>query len=283
MVWPAIIGAAGSLIGGILGQSSQSDARKAAEAHNNQQIELQRQFAQSGLQWRADDAMAAYKKTGIHPLAMLGVQGPTYSPTNFVGSGSSPMGDAIASAGQGVSRAMLASQSEATRKEALAPLMDLQLKRGSLENELLEVRIASEKARLAQSATPSIPTGAAPTINHPGVEPNIFPDVSVARTPRGGYVVLPGKKAQERMEEIFGLGAEWFGRNRAWLATPEARQWVKAFLPKPPSNQEWRYNIPTGEWLPSYINYPDRHLPDVDTARGVRRYLNYEAPNYLTR
>lgn len=281
MFWAAAIPAIASLAGGLINSSNQKSAQsQAADAQANQ-IELQKQFAQSGLQWRANDAIAAYKATGIHPLAMLGVQGPSYTPTNVVGSTDTSIGDAVSNAGQGISRAMLATASEENRREAMKPLLALQLERGGLENELLRMRIASEHARLVQSASPTIPTG--PTINHPGVESKIIDDVSVARTPRGGYVVLPGKQAQERMEEIFGLGPEWFARNRAWLATEDARKWVKSFLPKPPNHMEWRYNVPTGEWLPSYLNYPDRHLPDVDTARGVRRYLNYEAPNYLTR
>lgn len=281
MVWPALIAAGASLVGGALNSRAQDVAAGRAQDQANNQMALQQEFALKGLTWRANDAMRAYKETGIHPLAMLGVQGPSYTPVNMVGGANTAMGDAIGSAGQGISRAMLAAQSEETRRDAVKPLLDLQLERGNLENHILRLRIASEEARMVQSANPAMPIG--PTINHPGVERKIIDDVSVARTPRGGYVVLPGKEAQSRMEEIFGLGPEWFARNRAWLASANARAWVKKFLPPAPANMEYRYNVPTGEWLPEYINYPDRHLPDTSTARGVRRYIGYEAPNYLTR
>lgn len=284
MVWPAIIAGAAALGGGIMNSIQAGNARDAQADNLNAQMAMQREFATTGLQWRAGDAIKAYEATGIHPLALLGVNTPTYTPVSASFEPDRSIGNALSDAGQGVSRAMMASASEETRRQAIEPLMKLQLERGNLENQVLRLRIASEEARLLQQSTPSVPTGPGPgTISHPGVESKIIDDVTVTRTPRGGFVTLPSEAAQQRMSEMFGLGPEWFARNRLWLTSPEARQWVKKYLPAPPAYHEWRYNAPTGEWLPSPIDYEDRHLPNTARARGVQRYIGYEAPNIFAR
>jgi len=58
-----ILGAASSLIGGIMGQNSQNNAIKSQENMAAQNIALQKEFAQSGIQWKVADAKAA----GVHP------------------------------------------------------------------------------------------------------------------------------------------------------------------------------------------------------------------------
>lgn len=84
MVWQAIGGIGGALVGGLFGRSSQRRAERAAE----------RQFA-TRIQTTVADAKAA----GIHPLAALGAStGPMPA---MVNSGS-PMGDAIGSAVAGL-------------------------------------------------------------------------------------------------------------------------------------------------------------------------------------
>lgn len=267
------IGALSSLIGGVIGGGTAASVNRNQEAQADANRTMQMAFATRGLTWRGEDAMEGYKRTGIHPLALLGTQGPSYTPTTFMPA-ENPIGRSIDSAGQNVSRAIMAGADRDIRSRALdlqTTVVENSAKRGSLENELLELNIAAAKARLMQGQGPPMPNVNG-TINHPGVEPKIFPDVSVSRTPRGGYVVLPGKEAQERMEEIFGLGPEWFMRNRAWLVTPEARQWVKRFLPSPGEYKEWQYNPPTGEWLPSYKDYGDRHFTNPDVARGADRW-----------
>lgn len=268
----SVLSAGASLLGGLFGSSDADKKNEMAANAAATQQGLQMDAMQHGITWRMRDIMRAYKESGVHPLALLGVQGPTYTPVTQAFQ-PSPLGESISRAGQDIARGMHASADRDLRGAAL----DLQRKalndaaeRGGLENDLLRVRIASEQARLVQSNNPPMPDAG---VNFPGVENKINPDVSLSRTPRGGYVVIPGKAVQERMEEMFGLGPEWFARNRAWLATPEARSWVQKFLPRPPQYHEWRYNIPTGEWLPSPVDYPDRHMPNAETARGVNRLI----------
>lgn len=276
----SVLAAAANIGGGLIGGGSSSAANKRVEEQAEANRQAQLTAMQHGITWRAQDVMNAYKSTGIHPLALLGVQGPTYSPVSSAFA-PSPVGESIGRAGQDIARGMHATADRDLRGAAL----ELQRKalndaaeRGGLENDLLRVRIASEQARLVQANNPPVPDSG---VNFPGVENRINPDVSLSRTPRGGYVVIPGKAVQERMEEMFGLGPEWFARNRAWLATPEARSWVQKFLPKPPSYHEWRYNVPTGEWLPSPVDYEDRHLPNAERARGVRRMIDAESAPFM--
>lgn len=289
MVWPAVIAGASAIAGGIMNQFSQSAARDDAAAHNAAQVAMQREFATTGLQWRAGDAIKAYQATGIHPLALLGVQTPSYTPTNFVGSGTSPMGDAIASAGQGVSRAMMASASEETRNAMTKPLIALQLERGVLENDLLRLRIASENARLVQERQPAMPTGntlipgqgntdksALPGAAH--VEKGVQPTIGFARVADGGLAVIPAKGFQERTEDYSYMPLMWVMRE---LAVPH----VTAAKYPPPASVEplkpyhkWSFGY-DGVWRqvvdPGLKEaYPDRHMmnrvaPGVMIPRGL--------------
>lgn len=272
----SVLSGAASLVGGIMSGEGNRKANEQAMEQAAYNRQYQEQFAKLGVTWRAEDVMNAYKKTGIHPLALLGTSGATYSPVSVSPIGGSGVGSGLAAAGQDISRGLMAGADRELREKALGmqeALMNTNAERGQLENELLKVRIMSEQAKLrGQLGPPAATPGATEQeINFPGVEKKVIPDVTVVRTPRGGYVVLPSNDAQQRMEEIFGLGPEWWARNRAWLATEDARQWVKSYLPKPPANMEWRYHPPTGEWLPSYVDYPDRHMrSDVDRRTGER-------------
>ncbi|MEM2002536.1 MAG: hypothetical protein QXT77_07835, partial [Candidatus Methanomethylicaceae archaeon] len=115
MVLPALIGAAGSLLGGLFGSSAKK-----------QEVAYQREFAQHGVRWRVADAQAA----GIHPLAALGANLPSYQPVG--------LGDDLArgfsDAGQSLARAMQAKQSAPERAMARES-MRLDLERKRLENE----------------------------------------------------------------------------------------------------------------------------------------------------
>ena len=63
-----LIAGVGSLIGGLMGRDAQRDANEAQERMAAQNIALQREFAQQGIQWKVVDA----RKAGISPLYALG-------------------------------------------------------------------------------------------------------------------------------------------------------------------------------------------------------------------
>lgn len=104
-------------------------------------IALQKEFAQSGVRWKVDDARAA----GIHPLAALGAQTSSFSPvsvgldkpeTNFSGMG------------QDLGRALKAASSNAEREaqdERESRRLELEGKR--LSNDALRAEIASKQIR----------------------------------------------------------------------------------------------------------------------------------------
>lgn len=189
---PAILGgllsAGSSLIGGLFGSSSQDKAIQAQQALNQQNIDLQKQFAQNGLQWRAQDATAAQTATGINRLALLGA--PTASFSNNVGSfpTDSPMGAGIASAGQDIQRAINAYADANDRKS-------------ELQNKLLEAQIANVNSDTVKNqAAASKQVTQAPTAPTP-----LFQDFV---DDKGRHFRLPSGKASSAMQNWASLPAQ---------------------------------------------------------------------------
>jgi len=134
------------------------------QADKEQDRALQREFAQSGVQWRVKDAQAA----GIHPLAAIGMQGASYSPSplqvgTFQGQaptvqpefGQDDSPRYLAAAGQDIGRAIQATRTAMDRDVAFDTTSKaLSLQKMGLENELL----ASQIQRLKVNANPSFPS-----------------------------------------------------------------------------------------------------------------------------
>lgn len=151
-----LIGAAGSLLGGLFGQSSARSAQRQQMQLAQQQMAMQREFAQQGVRWRVEDAKAA----GVHPLFALGAQTHSFTPQSVGISADNSMGDAIASAGQSLGRAAQAGMSSQERDAATA-LTTLQLEKAGLENELLRTEIVGKKRAQLGPAMPSLASGGA--------------------------------------------------------------------------------------------------------------------------
>lgn len=140
LVASALIGAGGSVLGGLFGQRSQ---QKMAEAN----IKYQKQFAKNAVQWKTEDSL----KAGIHPLFGLGAQTHSFAP---VAVGDS-IGPAISQAGQEIGRAVGASmtgEQQATSKV----LATLGVERASLENDLLRSQIRAINAPGSPPPLPSV-------------------------------------------------------------------------------------------------------------------------------
>lgn len=145
----ALIGAGASLLGGVLGNRAQKEQNKANEAQALRQENLQREFAQSGIQWKVKDAEAA----GVHPLFALGANTTSYQPTS-VGGGASNF-DFVGQAGQNIGRAIDATRS--TPASALAlQAGKIQLEGLQLDNELKRTQLASA-IQTNMSAHPGLP------------------------------------------------------------------------------------------------------------------------------
>lgn len=247
--------------------------------------DIQREFAQNGVQWRVNDARAA----GIHPLAALGMQGassspiqigttgstgipsanPVTSPAPQPGVGSSAMGNAVASFGQDLSRAITATATEIEREKQVSSASSLlALENQALQNKLLASQIAKTSGAAVGPSFPS--SGGKRAIDGQGNTPLIKfepaevtrtrsatphtqegknPEVQYFNTPYG-QVHAPGKQFKEAIEDdIFNEGAhairsrlpsmlgfrdyappESPGKNKAWVFNPVLQTWQKKTL-----------------------------------------------------
>lgn len=135
----------GDVVKGVFGREAADAAKDANLAINDKNIAMQKEFAQHGIQWRVEDAI----KAGVHPLAALGAQLHSFSPTAV---GVEP-DDSLAQMGQDISRSVYSTMSGESRVQAK---MDaLRIERGELENMLL----ASQIAKLNGQVGPPMPTG----------------------------------------------------------------------------------------------------------------------------
>lgn len=148
---PALIAAGASIAGGLLTSKSQDKANQINQENAIRQEALQREFAQNSVQWKAADAL----KAGIHPLYALGAPTTSYSPVTVGAQASTGLGSGIAAAGQDISRAMQATQSQPARDAAFVKTSQaLTLTKMGLENELLASQIAKQRAQIG----PPVPT-----------------------------------------------------------------------------------------------------------------------------
>lgn len=239
-----IIGGIGSLVGGYF---------QSKGAQKN--IEQQRLFARSGIQWRVEDA----KKAGIHPLYALGANTTSFSPV--------PVGDmGMAAAGQHLGRAINTTMSPTQRlTEFQQTSQSLQLKNMDLQNQLL----SSQIARLNQTPNPALPSAnqrwlvdgqgqtALSDDSRSGVpgtlisesplkrvtsdpaalhqEPGAISDLGFARTATG-YVPVPSKDVKERIEDMTIPEVMWAMRNNILpsvqfnqnppFPAPEGKEWI---------------------------------------------------------
>lgn len=225
----SLISAGSSLIGGLLGRD---------EAKDN--IKMQLAFAKNGIQWKAQDAL----KAGIHPLYAMGA--PTMSFQNVV----SGMPEAVANAGQDISRAVAAGMDEGQKSDAYTTaLRALQLQRGGLENELLRTQIAKLNA---PGTPPSMPGPRdRPIVDGQG-------DTRAPITPIEGITLRPRKSESpaQDVEDEYGEAADFVGAVRmARDASPAVQNFVAA---------EWN-NIKRG--TPTWSAYVSPQ--DADDLRRV--------------
>lgn len=203
MALGALIGAGASLLGGFM-QSKQAD----------KQAELQKQFAQSGIQWKVRDA----EKAGIHPLYALGAQTTSYQPTQ--------VGDlGIAEAGQNIGRAIDATRSNPAKVNALSlTASQIQLEGLKLDNELKKAQLASAVALAHQTQhAPGLPGPFTQSAivgqgNTEQTDPSRLPLMHSARQPQyttnlkvGGYDVMPSPNWSDAQtfQDRYGEPGEW--------------------------------------------------------------------------
>ena len=226
-----LISAGANIIGGIMGQNNAEDIA-------NKNIQMQQDFAQNALSWKAGDARRAEKNWGINPLALLGAQ--TSSFQNVVGDNS--LGQGIANAGQDLGRAANA-------------LTDHQERKAQLDEDLLKAQIASINSQTvhnqaAASNMATRATAATPGLR-PGMKAKTLPLYSTFTDPDGNQVILPSDKASTSLQNMaswpsnMAIGLDMLSRNlgvrHIWRDTSD---WVTRHGSVPIRGDVYRNGMP---------------------------------------
>lgn len=285
MPWGGIAAGVGAAVGGIAGLIGSGQSQANAAKLNQLNYEHQKEFAQNGIRWRVADAKAA----GLHPLAALGAQGASYTPSAVIGD--SPDYSFLKDMGQGIGRAMDAKTTaaeRADREQKENALFNEELKGKQLQNEETETRIQQMKWDMAldaarnaersvrtQQQVPPMPSLAPDgslmpgqsnatspggieskpaeiVVNEPGrpaQERGSITELGFLRTSDGGYQPVMSNDAKNRLEEDIAGTFAWNRRNRL-------SAWFdldRAKPPKawlPPGKTDWSYDIMAGAWYP---------------------------------
>lgn len=258
----SLIGAGASILGGLLGSNS-------AEQQTKEMIDLQREFAQSGIQWRVADA----KKAGIHPLYALGANTTSFSPFS-VGDGG--LGSSIASAGQDIGRALEGAMSKSGSAMVRKIATKQALERGQLENDLLRSQIrkndqpgspprvgnpiprpkpgsGSDRTDLSLEAaiagqndsklvdkTPNQVSTSQP--GDSSTEAGVNPGIRWISIPNGGLTAVPSAALKQSIEdspdEYFDLFRRWVSQATGELKPPFT----------PAKGKFWQFDAVTNAW-----------------------------------
>lgn len=245
MVLPLIaaaIGAAGGIYAANKSAQSSKENNATVLANAQRQEELQREFAQSGVQWKVEDA----RKAGIHPLYALGAQTTAYAPQS-VGL-STPDTSGYQNAGQNLARGIAATQTPSTNQTAITEAFNQQQLEGlKLDNDIKRTKLASDLTIMGGSAGPGGGPGfpsPAPSpfdyfggvsgdaiklkgpefkietrrdiadINSPAYIPGAGPSVGLMRNNTGGFDPVMPPELAESLESDYGGQLAWLIRNR---------------------------------------------------------------------
>lgn len=217
----------GKGIGMFMDMQSAERNRDLQERNAANNIALQREFAQSGIQWKVEDA----KKAGIHPLYALGASTTSFSPVSVGASAPTSFARDLGSMGQDISRAVNATRTGDQRVDAYSTAAaQLSLEKAGLENELLRANIN----KIRQQINPPLPSPGGNFIPGQGDTPPIIkvkpgetetsspynpsqaavvaPDVAFSQT-RTGMAPVPSKTLKEQIEDITIPQLMWGIRN----------------------------------------------------------------------
>lgn len=252
MPWGNIAGAGLEVIGDLW---AGSEARKAAREAAQRNYEMQKEFAQNGIQWRVADAKAAR----LHPLAALGMQ-PAQASPSFVVEGTNH-GATLKNLGQNVSRAARAT---ASPEERIAD--QLRIENMRLQNDLLKQQIIAQQN---SQVGPPMPTGGssnfipgqgdsgvmlvkpsertASASGRPAQEAGWRPDVSYSRTDTGLVPVIPQGLSESMEDDMVGK-LLWRMRNQIMPNFTGGSKPSSAELPK--GATDWKWDKFKQEWVP---------------------------------
>lgn len=145
----------GDLVSAAVNWFSGDAQRESNEKIAEQNIALQREFAQNGISWKVADA----QKAGVHPAFALGASTTNFAPVSVGDVGS----ELHSKAGQDIGRAINSTMSKENRDTNYEKAAEkLTLEKGALENEMLRSQIV----RLKQTQNPAMPTAVTPPLQN---------------------------------------------------------------------------------------------------------------------
>lgn len=259
----SILGAVGKVGGWFADREQSRHTNNMSKDLAQQNMAMQREFAQHGIQWRVEDA----KRAGIHPIYALGGSGASFSPVSANFTGGTSAADSLGAAGQDIGRAFNATSTQSQRVNAFtAATQKLSLERAGLENEILRADLASKTGRLRQVAQPPMPAAKDPYLvpgqtqsglvkskpldvapgpaNQPQSEGGAITDVGYART-KTGWTPVPSKDVKERIEDNFVQERLWDMRNNL-LPSIGINTSPPPF--KAPPGKAWYFDVPRQEY-----------------------------------
>lgn len=257
MIGP-LISAGASLLGGLLNSNAQKDAQQTQMQIAQQNIALQKEFAQSGIQWKVQDA----NKAGIHPLYALGASTHNFAPVSVGAIPQTGIGDSLIRSGQDIGRAVAAAQTPSERIGTISTAAQgLQLENMSLQNQMIRAQIA-KLTQAPQVPVPSdgssymipgqgnsslvkadpLKTAPAP-LDRSHQEGGAITDIGYSRTPTG-FAPYPSKDLKERIEDVTPYEWEHFFRNR--ILPSFGQRLVAPF--DPPAGKTWWWNTAAQEY-----------------------------------
>lgn len=240
----ALLSAGTSLLGGLLGNSSAKKQAKAQARAQEQEYKRQKEFAQTGIQWKVQDAT----KAGIHPLYALGANTVSYAPQSVGGGPADYMPEALASAGQNIGRAIDSGRS--SNEKIQHRMNELAVQRAELEN----TKLASEIALIQQPGTPPTPVVENSVIpgQGNGVKTNPHEIVSTASpgitagAPADTTLYQTSRGYAPSMSEVYAEGA---GEGAVGQVMHAIRNYIPPFfgqyhkgLPEPKPGHMWIWN-----------------------------------------
>lgn len=262
---------AGSLVGAVSNYIGGKQAENTAKDVNRENAALQREFAQSGIQWRVADAKAA----GIHPVYALGAQTTPASPS-YVGSNAS---EHFSQMGQNLGRAAAAAMNSGQRKLEQISIQsaeaDLQGK--EIDNQIKARQLSQMSGAGIGPAMPTVDGMSAELLgqgdvngllpppvqlnsnsvvradpDNPSKEGGAITDYGLARTATGSMALVPSKDVKERIEDTFFPDMSWSLRNIYVTDSPPKPD--PSLYPLPRGASQWKWNPLRQEFQPYYPN-----------------------------
>lgn len=240
----ALVSAGASLLGSYLSQRNA-----------NRNVDLQREFATTGIQRKVADARAA----GVSPLFALGANTNSFSPVSIGGDGG------LSQAGQNISRAVAAQGSPQGRAGALAvELAQAQLDGVKLDNQAKQQEIQSKMNLINQPGTPPAIVDSGVTQVMPGQPEGVelkkemapagwqqhksfgvAPEVDMWRTAKGYAPEVPQELGEAHESQPLAA-AQWFLRNKIM---PTFSEGYRTHPFPAPEGFDWHFNPVLGQYV----------------------------------